>query len=53
MLDEKVAIIATPGNFIATDVGGVNPGEGFVRFALVPSIEATEEAARRLGNLKF
>ncbi len=53
MLDEKIALVATPGSFLSEEVDGVNPGEGFVRFALVPSIERTKEAARRIKGLKL
>ena len=53
MLAEDVALVATPGSFLSEEVDGVNPGEGFVRFALVPSIERTKEAARRIKTLKI
>lgn len=54
LLDPKVAIVTTPGEWLSdpTD-SGHNPGEGFVRFALVPSIEKTHEAAEHLRNLKL
>ena len=54
LLDEKLAIVTTPGAWISEQTAlGSNPGEGYVRFALVPSLEATEEAARRIGTLSF
>jgi aspartate/methionine/tyrosine aminotransferase len=31
----------------------VDPGEGRVRLALVPTVEECEEAARRLARLRF
>ena len=51
MLAKDVALVATPGSFLSEEVDGVNPGDGFVRFALVPSIERTKEAARRIKTL--
>ncbi len=54
LLEEKIAIVTTPGAWIAekTDLGE-NPGDEYVRFALVPSIEKTMLAAKRIRNLKF
>lgn len=54
LLDPQIAIVTTPGAWIS-DVcaDGSNPGEGYVRFALVPSLEATQEAARRLRALRW
>jgi LL-diaminopimelate aminotransferase len=52
LLDEKLAIVTTPGSWIAEKTaGGENPGEGYVRFALVPSIEDTRRAAERIRGL--
>jgi len=54
LLEEKIAIVTTPGNWIAeSGVGGENAGEGYVRFALVPTIEDTRLAAQRLSSLRF
>ena len=39
LLDEKVGIVTTPGSWISSEVNGVNPGNDYVRFALVPTIE--------------
>ncbi|HHT9120779.1 MAG TPA: aminotransferase class I/II-fold pyridoxal phosphate-dependent enzyme [Candidatus Hypogeohydataceae bacterium YC41] len=53
LLDPKIAIVVTPGAWISDKTEtGLNPGEGYVRFALVPSLEATLEAAERLKALK-
>jgi len=54
LLQPENAIVTTPGAWIS-DVteGGMNPGEGYVRFALVPSIEETEKAAERIRKLSF
>lgn len=54
LLNPDIAIVATPGEWISDkSYDGHNPGEGFVRFALVPSIKQTEEAARRISRLKL
>ena len=54
LLAPEVAIVTTPGAWIS-DVceGGLNPGEGYVRFALVPSIEETRMAAEKIRQLRF
>ncbi len=53
LLDPSIGIIVTPGSLIS-DVcdGGVNPGKGYVRFALVPPIEDVREAVKRLGSMR-
>jgi len=45
-------IVVTPGEWISdiTD-SGVNPGEHFVRLALVATKEECEEAAERIGEV--
>jgi aspartate/methionine/tyrosine aminotransferase len=43
-----LGIIVTPGQLISDEVAGMNPGENFVRFALVPTMEEVIEAARRI-----
>jgi LL-diaminopimelate aminotransferase len=54
LLDEKIAVVTTPGNWIAEPTAqGGNPGEGYVRFALVPSLENTRKAAERIAGLRF
>ena len=41
--------VCTPGAWISQKgADGENPGEGYVRFALVPSLEDTKKAAARL-----
>ena len=39
-----------PGSFMSRDAHGANPGRGFVRIALVSTIEETREAAHRLAG---
>jgi len=48
-LYEKQHVTVLPGSFLARDAAGVNPGKGFVRIALVDSLQACVEAARRMA----
>jgi len=41
-------VTVLPGSFLAREAGGVNPGRGFVRIALVDNLEACVEAAKRI-----
>ena len=41
-------ITVLPGSYIARDAHGVNPGRGFVRMALVSTVEESVEAAKRV-----
>lgn len=52
LLEPEIAIVCTPGAWISQrGADGTNPGEGYVRFALVPSLEATRAAAAKLAAL--
>ena len=59
MLDTEFALKAyrnfnvtvLPGSFLARAAHGVNPGEGFVRLALVASLDECVEAAQRLQQI--
>jgi len=54
LLAEDVALVVTPGEWISDLThDGRNPGEGYVRLALVPSVERTQEAAERLERLRL
>jgi LL-diaminopimelate aminotransferase len=54
LLDEAIAVVTTPGSWISEPTAdGENPGEGYVRFALVPTIEDTKKAAQRISALRF
>ena len=54
LLQKEVAIVVTPGEWLSqVTAAGLNPGQGYVRFALVPSIEQTKLAAERLSALQF
>jgi len=53
LLDPSIGIVVTPGSLISDQcAGGVNPGVGYVRIALVPPVEQVREAAQRLLKLK-
>jgi N-succinyldiaminopimelate aminotransferase len=43
-------VTVLPGSFLARDAAGTNPGRGFVRIALVDSLQACVEAARRMAR---
>lgn len=48
LLQKEVALVVTPGEWVSSEVNGINPGKNYVRFALVPTIEQTIEAAKRI-----
>ena len=50
LLDEKIAVVTTPGEWISQtcDITRENPGENYIRFALVSSIEEVKEACDRI-----
>ena len=53
LLQKEIAVVVTPGSWISTTFNGLNPGDHYVRFALVPTIEETMLAAKRIeGCLK-
>ncbi len=43
-------ITVLPGSYLAREAGGVNPGQGFIRVALVDGLEACVDAATRIAN---
>lgn len=52
LLDPAVGIVVTPGSLISDECEGHgNPGYGYVRFALIPTMEEIKEAAERLRKL--
>ena len=52
LLVPEVAVVTTPGPWIADQLeDGGNPGEGFVRFALVQPLDRTKLAAERISSL--
>lgn len=50
-LFEKVNINALAGRYLSREVNGINPGKGFVRLALVASVEESREAITRIKTL--
>lgn len=50
LLDPEIAVVATPGNWISEQTPEGNPGEGYVRLALVPTMEECEQAARGIAS---
>ncbi|HXU94728.1 MAG TPA: succinyldiaminopimelate transaminase [Gallionella sp.] len=46
--DYNVTVL--PGSYLARTARGVNPGENFVRLALVANVEETVEAAKRIAD---
>jgi N-succinyldiaminopimelate aminotransferase len=42
-------VTVLPGQYLAREAHGVNPGRGFVRIALVPELDDCLEAARRIA----
>jgi len=46
--DQHVTVL--PGSYLAREAKGVNPGEGYVRIALVDRLEACVEAAVRIRD---
>jgi LL-diaminopimelate aminotransferase len=53
LLVKDIAVVTTPGSWLSQEAHGVNPGEGFIRLALVPSLEKVKTAAERIKYLKF
>jgi N-succinyldiaminopimelate aminotransferase len=49
-LFEKTNVTVLPGSYLSRDAHGVNPGRGYVRIALVSTVEEAEEAARRIRD---
>ena len=46
--DYNVTVL--PGSFLAREVRGINPGENYVRLALVATVDETVDAARRIAE---
>ena len=44
-------ITVLPGSFLAREAHGINPGENFIRMALVASVDECVEAAKRIQGL--
>ena len=50
-LYEHANIHALAGRYLSREVNGENPGQGYVRIALVASVEESREAIRRIRQL--
>ncbi|MFA6918075.1 MAG: aminotransferase class I/II-fold pyridoxal phosphate-dependent enzyme [Candidatus Gracilibacteria bacterium] len=50
LLDPTIGIVVTPGSIISDACGKINPGSGYVRFALVPNLEEVKEAAAKIKS---
>lgn len=50
-LYEQTNIHALAGRYLSRDVNGNNPGQGYVRIALVASVEESREAISRIRQL--
>ena len=54
LLEPEIAVVCTPGEWISDVVAdGSNPGAGYARFALVPTLENTKRAADRIARLTW
>jgi len=47
-LYERQHVTVLPGSYLARDAANVNPGQGFVRIALVDGLQQCQEAAQRI-----
>lgn len=43
-------VVVLPGSFLSRTAGGINPGKGYVRIALVPPLDDCIDAANRLKD---
>ena len=50
-LYEQANIHALAGRYLSREVNGKNPGQGYVRIALVASVEESREAISRIRKL--
>lgn len=50
-LYRELNITVLPGSYLAREAHGVNPGKGFIRMALVASLDECIEAAQRIQQL--
>ncbi len=50
LLRSQYNVTVLPGSFLARETNGCNPGENFIRIALVANIEECLEAAQRIAD---
>ncbi len=49
LLDPSIAVVCTPGPWVSDDCAdGSRPGDGYVRFSLVPSVDDTRRACEAM-----
>ena len=48
-----IGIVVTPGSMLSQKIDDLNPGSGFVRIALVPTVNEVMKAAKRIENMKL
>jgi LL-diaminopimelate aminotransferase len=54
LLEPPLPLVVTPGPWLSEPLAdGRNPGEGYVRFALVPPPEMVKRAAGKIAKMKF
>jgi len=53
LLNRNIGIVTTPGAWISKEVDNINPGDGYVRFALVPTLQECKIAAERIKKIKI
>ena len=46
----RTHVTVLPGQYLARDAHGMNPGRGYVRIALVPGLVESVEGARRIAQ---
>jgi|TARA_B100001971_G_C18235984_1_gene567228 LL-diaminopimelate aminotransferase len=52
LLQKDIAVVTTPGTWISNTVDNFNPGEGYIRLALVPTISECKKAGEKIRKLK-
>jgi len=50
LLERDYNVLVLPGSFLAREAHGVNPGNGYVRIALVAPLTECVEALERIGE---
>ena len=54
LLHPEIAVVVTPGTWLSSiQPNGIDPGEGYVRLAMVPDVSACREAAIRISKLEL
>ncbi len=53
LLQKDLGLVTTPGAWISKDFNGMNPGQHYARFALVPSLAECKKAATKIREMRF